>query len=114
MLEAVTPGTVGPRPEGDPEAMRQYATSLRSLAELLKNAGDGAADSVDAATFKGPAGNAARFRAGQLRKRSAQRARHLATVADVIAQRAGGVERAQSEWNDRRELIEQRNRKLGD
>ncbi len=114
MADAAPPGTLGPRPEGDPEAMRRYAGSLRSAGESIGNAGKGAADAVDAATFVGPGGDATRFRAGRLRTRSARRARELAAVAEMISQSAGTLQQAQEEWGNRRELTEQRIRKLAD
>jgi hypothetical protein len=110
MQDAGASPVVGSRPDGDPEAMRLYATSLRSSATLIAAAGKGGAAAVDAATFVGPAGDATRFRAARLRTRTARRAGELRTLADAIATRAGAIEREQDAWD----RIEQRNRKLGD
>lgn len=90
--------------------MRRWAASVRTIATTIGRAGDGAADSVNAATFTGPAGDQTRFRAGRLRKRTATLAGELRTLADTIARRAGTIELEQDAWD----RVEQRNRKLAD
>jgi hypothetical protein len=109
MLDAGASSLVGSRPDGDPEAMRLYATSLSSSAALIAAAGRGGVAAVDAATFAGPAGDATRFRAARLRTRTARRAGELRTLADAIATRASAIEREQDAWD----RIEQRNRRPG-
>jgi len=102
LLEAL-----GLRPDGDPAAMRAYATLLRAVAEDIHRAGEGAAAAVDGATFVGPAGDATRRRAGQLRARSRAAASNLRTLADDVARRAGDVERGQHAWDRLFERIEE-------
>lgn len=87
------------RPDGDPAGMRAYAARLHAAAGDLDSAGDGAARSVEAATFVGPAGDRARVRAGRLRVRSDAAAGALRTLADEIARRATEVETAQRDYD---------------
>ena len=89
---------LGLRPDGDPEGMRLYASSLRASAEMIRAAGHGAAESVHAATFVGPAGDATRARADRLRGRASQRADELRNLADAIDRAAGEVEDDQRNW----------------
>lgn len=90
---------IGLRPDGDPQGMRLFAASLRSAAQLIHAAGAGAAASVDAAMFVGPAGDATRARAGHMRTRTVTLADELGALADEIARRAHDLEHAQHGWD---------------
>lgn len=101
---------LGPRPGGDPAAMRAYATQLRSVAGRIASTGQDAARALDRATFVGPAGEGARFRAGRLRGRAGTVADELRDVADEVTRRAGEVEDAQAGWDRLRDVFERQQR----
>jgi hypothetical protein len=92
--------------------MRAYAATLRGIAAQLADDGAGAPAAIGRTTFEGPAGDAARFRAGRLKTRATDRATALRALADAIAQRAGDVERGQHAWDGLRDRLEREARKL--
>jgi len=106
------PALLGLRPAGDPAGLRLYAQSLRSSAELIAAAGDGAASTVDAATFEGPAGEATSRRAGRLRGRTQARGAELRALADAITTQATRLEDDQHAWDRMRERIRREPREL--
>jgi hypothetical protein len=91
-----------PDPHVDTEGMHLYAAVLKSAAETIRAAGTAAADSVDAATFKGPAGDATRLRASHLRTRTARRAAELQAMANDITRKANNIDDAPNEWRHHR------------
>lgn len=101
MLDEDALGLLAVRPPGDPEEMRRYAAALRSWAQRIAAAGREAAGALEAATFVGPAGDAARMRARRLRTRSADQAGELGACAEAIVTRAGAIARAQAAWDAR-------------
>jgi hypothetical protein len=90
---------IGERPPGDPSGMALYASSVRAAADLIQGAGAAPAASIDAATFVGPAGDAARGRAAGLRTRSGDLAAELTVLAGDIARRASQLKEAQRNWD---------------
>lgn len=98
----------GPRPDGDPEALRGWAGSVRAIGRTIHDAGDSARQSVHVATFVGPAGDDTRARADQLGSRTARLAGELRHLADAVDRTADRVEQEQDMWQRRyeRELAE--------
>jgi len=91
--------------------MRRYAAALRSSAQLVAAAGNGARSAVDAATFEGPAGDATRFRASRLGSRADERADELRELADAMTREAGEIERGQHAWDSLKKRLEAEARK---
>jgi hypothetical protein len=97
---------IGLRPDGDPAAMCEYAVMLHGMADDVQSSGEGAAHSLDTATFVGPAGEATRRRAAALRARSRTAAGELRDLADAITRRAHDVEHRQHTWDRTLERVE--------
>lgn len=104
--------SLDPRPAGDPAGMLRYAGTLDTAADAARAPTQRATTALHHTTFVGPAGDAARHEAGDLRHRNIRLAVELRQMADDLRRRAGHVERAQREWErDRHRIVEERRRR---
>lgn len=90
------PPGVGPRPDGDPEAMRVLARQLRGFAGML--AGQSTVDLVNWESARAREVKAQIGRAATVSDRASERLRRLATRID---READHVEKAQVAWSVR-------------
>ncbi len=98
---AELPG-LGPRPVGDPCAMRGAAGRLAALAARIERAPE-----PRLGVWQSPAASEARCRIGATSGSLQRAGGQLRTAAAVLREEADAVEAAQRRWEARRERLEQ-------